>query len=150
MQNKATKIIKKEDKKDRIAAILMLSPVVILLLVCSIYPFLWMFRYVCYDYNGFTATFTGARNFTRMIHDTTFWTSVGHTFEYALYKLVFIIPLALVCAVLLNQKIKGTSVFRAVYFRYDLHLHLCYTEWYSQRNPHGVGNGCSCSVAYQP
>ena len=110
------KPMKKEDKRDRISAMVMLSPVVILLLVCSIYPFLWMFRYVCYDYNGFNATFTGVRNFTRMIHDTTFWMSVGHTFEYALYKLVFIIPLALVCAVLLNQKIRGTSVFRAVYF----------------------------------
>ena len=117
MQAKAPRqIAKKEDRKDRIAAIAMLSPVVILLLVCSIYPFLWMFRYVCYDYNGFNATFTGTRNFTRMIHDTTFWMSVGHTFEYALYKLIFIIPLALVCAVLLNQKIRGTSAFRAVYF----------------------------------
>lgn len=117
MSNKGMKKqVKKEDRRDRISAILMLSPVVFLLLICSIYPFLWMFRYVCYDYNGFSATFTGARNFTRMISDTTFWSSVGHTFEYAFYKLVFIIPLALICAVLLNQKIKGTSVFRAIYF----------------------------------
>ena len=68
MQSKAPKkLVKKEDKRDRIAAIIMLAPVVFLLLVCSIYPFIWMFRYVCYDYNGFNATFTGTRNFTRMI-----------------------------------------------------------------------------------
>ena len=115
-QKQLRKQIKKDDKKDKIAAIIMLSPVVFLLLICSIYPFIWMFRYVCYDYNGFQATFTGTRNFTRMLSDTTFWNSVGHTFEYALYKLIFIIPLALVCAVLLNQKIRGTSVFRAIYF----------------------------------
>lgn len=103
-------------KGDNLATILMLTPAVLFLVVCSIYPFIWIFRYVCSDYNGFVATFTGSRNFTRMLSDTTFWGSVGHTFEYALYKLVFIIPLALVMAVLLNQKLKGTSVFRGIYF----------------------------------
>lgn len=102
--------------KNTAAAIAMLSPVVILLIVCSIYPFLWMFRYVLCDYNGFTSTFTGTKNITRMIADTTFWKSVGHTFEYALYKLVFTVPLALLCAVLLNQKMKGSGLFRIVYF----------------------------------
>ena len=116
MSNKGMKKqVKKEDRRDRISAILMLSPVVFLLLICSIYPFLWMFRYVCYDYNGFSATFTGARNFTRMISDTTFWSSVGHTFEYAFYKLVFIIPLALICAVLLNQKIISGMIFTFIF-----------------------------------
>ncbi len=105
-----------DSKRDRISAMLMLSPVVILLIICSIYPFIWMFRYICYDYNGFSAVFTGTRNFTRMFQDSTFWISVGHTFEYALYKLVCIIPLALICAVFLNQKLRGTSAFRIVYF----------------------------------
>lgn len=103
-------------QKNTGSAVLMLSPVVILLVICSIYPFLWMFRYVCYDYNGFQATFTGTRNFTRMLTDTTFWSSVGHTFEYAVYKLIFTIPLSLLLAVLLNQKMKGSGVFRIVYF----------------------------------
>ena len=50
MSNKGMKKqVKKEDRRDRISAILMLSPVVFLLLICSIYPFLWMFRYVCYE-----------------------------------------------------------------------------------------------------
>lgn len=101
---------------ESLATILMLTPAVLFLLVCSIYPFIWIFRYVCSDYNGFVSTFTGTRNFTRMLGDTAFWGSVGHTFEYAFYKLVFIIPLALVMAVLLNQKLFGTSVFRGIYF----------------------------------
>lgn len=95
---------------------LMLTPAILFLLVCSIYPFIWIFRYVCYNYNGFTATYTGASNFTRMLHDSTFWDSVWHTFEYAFYKLIFIIPLSLIMAVLLNQKMRGTSIFRGIYF----------------------------------
>ncbi len=119
MSNKQKNIKIKHDRmgtKDKISAGLMLSPVVILLIICSIYPFLWMFRYVLTNYNGFKATFTGMENITRMISDSAFWGSIGHTFEYAFYKLLFIIPLALVIAVLLNQRIKGAPVFRLVYF----------------------------------
>ena len=99
-----------------LSATLMLTPAIIFLCVCSIYPFLWIFRYICYNYNGFKATYTGARNFTRMLSDTVFWDSVAHTFEYAALKLIFIIPLALLMAVLLNQKLRGSSFFRGVFF----------------------------------
>jgi len=99
-----------------ISATLMLTPAVFFLAVCSIYPFIWIFRYICYDYNGFRAVYTGTRNFSRMLSDATFWASVMHTFEYAFYKLIFILPLALVVAVLLNQRLRGSAFFRGVYF----------------------------------
>lgn len=107
---------KRKFTKDSFVSGAMLAPAVLFLCVCSIYPFIWIFRYVAYDYNGFTATYTGSRNFTRMLSDTTFWNSVGHTFEYAFYKLIFIIPLALIVAVLLNARMRGTGIFRGVYF----------------------------------
>lgn len=94
----------------------MVTPAAIFLIVCSIYPFIWMVKYCCFDYDGFTANFTGLRNFTRMLHDAAFWKSVLHTFEYAFYKIIFIIPLSLLIAVLLNNKMPGTRFFRAVYF----------------------------------
>jgi raffinose/stachyose/melibiose transport system permease protein len=75
-----------------------------------------MFRYILSDYNGFTAHFTGMQNITRMLHDANFRASIGHTFEYALYKITFIIPFALLVAVVLQSKIPGASVFRLVYF----------------------------------
>lgn len=99
-----------------LSAALMLVPTVFLLIVTSIYPFFWMFRYVCCDYNGFTSYFTGAHNFVRMLHDSLFWNSVLHTFEYAFLKLIFIIPFSLILAVFLSQKIRGSGFFRAVYF----------------------------------
>lgn len=102
--------------KDSAATALMLMPSVLFLAVCSVYPFIWIFRYVCYNYNGFTATYTGTRNLIRMMNDKAFWGSVMHTFEYALYKLVFIIPLALLIAVLLNAKMRGSNVLRGIYF----------------------------------
>jgi len=99
-----------------LAAGLMLTPALIFLCVCSIYPFVWIFRYIGYDYNGFTARYVGTANFTRMFSDTTFWSSVLTTFEYAFWKLIIIIPLALIMAVLLNQKLRGSDFFRGAYF----------------------------------
>ncbi len=101
-----------------LASALMLAPSIIFLLVCSVYPFAWIFRYITYNYDGIPAhtRFTGMRNFNTMLADTKFWSSVGTTFEYALWKLVFIIPLALIMAVLLNQKLRGSSFFRGVFF----------------------------------
>lgn len=100
----------------KIATVLMMFPAVLLLCVVSIYPFLWLFRYVFYDYNGMTSYFCGLRNFTRMFSDTAFWGSVGHTFEYAILKIIFIIPLALIMAELMSQKIRGSGIFRVIYF----------------------------------
>lgn len=108
--------LKRARNRGDFAATLMLLPAIILLVVVSIYPFFWLFRYVCYDYNGMTAYYTGSRNFTRMLSDTTFWSSVLHTFEYAALKIVFIIPFSLVMAVFLNQKLRGSSLFRGVFF----------------------------------
>ena len=101
-----------------LSAGLMLAPSLIFLCVCSIYPFIWIFRYITYNYDGIPAhtRFTGMRNITTMLSDAKFWGSVGTTCEYAALKLVFIIPLALIMAVLLNQKLKGSSFFRGVFF----------------------------------
>ena len=106
----------KNKTDEKISSFLMLLPAVIFLCVCSIYPFIWIFRYVTYNYNGFTANYTGMANFNRMLQDKTFWSSVAHTFEYAFYKIIFIIPLALILAVILHSRIKGSGVFRGVYF----------------------------------
>lgn len=108
--------IARANSRGDFAAVFMMLPAVILLVVMSIYPFFWLFRYICYDYNGFNAYFTGARNFMRMLEDETFWRSVLHTFEYAGPKLLFVIPLSLLLAVLLNQKLTGSSIYRGIYF----------------------------------
>lgn len=100
----------------KISAGLMLAPAIFLLIVTSIYPFFWLFRYICFDYNGYQAYFTGAHNFFHMLNDSIFWSSVVHTFEYAGLKLLFILPLSFILAAFLSQQIFGSSVFRGIYF----------------------------------
>ncbi len=108
--------LKKAYNNGGFISALMLAPAVFLLVVVSIYPFIWMFRYVAYDYNGFKAYYTGAHNFERIFRDKIFWQSVIHTFEYASMKLIIIIPVSLLLAVLLTQKIKGSNLLRGIYF----------------------------------
>ena len=99
-----------------LSAALMMSPAVIMLIVTSIYPFFWLFRYVLYDYNGFVAYFTGSYNIKRMFTDTVFWASVLHTFEYAILKLIITLPLSLLIAVVISKNIPGSSLFRGIFF----------------------------------
>ena len=108
--------IKRARNRGDFAAFFMLLPSLFFLFVITIYPFAWLFKYVCYEYNGLTARYTGMHNFQRMLSDQTFWLSVGHTFEYAALKIIFIIPFALIMAVMLNQNLKGSSLFRGIYF----------------------------------
>ena len=46
--------MKRAKNKGDIAAGLMLLPAVIMLLVVSVYPFCWIFRYVCYESVSYT------------------------------------------------------------------------------------------------
>lgn len=94
----------------------MLTPTILFILVLSIYPFIWICRYVFYDYNGFREFYIGFQNFTRAFSDERYWRSVLHTFEYAGLKLLFTLPLSLALAVILQQKRRGSGLLQAIYF----------------------------------
>lgn len=111
-----TNDVKKIRRKEALSAGLMLSPSIILLIITSIYPFMWLFRYVLYDYNGFTAYFTGFDNIKRAFTDVVFWQSVLHTFEYAIAKLLIIIPLSLLLALIIHKNIPGSRFYKMVFF----------------------------------
>lgn len=108
--------LKKSWDRGDIPMWIMLLPTIFFIVVISIYPFIWLMRYVFYDYNGFKAYFIGLNNFKRMFTDTIYWNSVIHTFEYAVLKLLFVLPLSLVTAVLLQRKRFGSGLFQGIYF----------------------------------
>lgn len=107
--------VRKSGKND-LPVWAMLFPSLLLFILVSIYPFLWLIRNVPYDYNGFVRYFIGADNFRRLFSDDVYWWSVVHTVEYSALKLAFIIPLSLVIAILLNGAVSGKTVFRTVFF----------------------------------
>ncbi len=108
--------LKKSWDRGDIPMWLMLFPTIFFILVMSVYPFTWLIRYVFYDYNGFKAYFVGLANFKRVGTDAIYWNSVLHTFEYAFLKLLFVLPLSLLTAVLLQRKRFGSGLFQGIYF----------------------------------
>jgi len=60
--------------------------------------------------------YVGVKNFARLFHDSTFKISLSNTFFYAIFTVPITVALALLIAVLLNQKIKGIVIFRTAFF----------------------------------
>lgn len=96
----------------------MITPMTIGFLLFSVYPIIWVLRWSFFKYNGYSEPiFVGLGNFIRVFsRDPAYWNSLKNTFLIAGMKMIFEIPLALVLAVLLNNKIKGSSFFRVVFF----------------------------------
>jgi multiple sugar transport system permease protein len=99
-------------------AYLFLLPWIIGLVVFIAGPILFSLGLSFYNYTlGREANFIGLDNWVRAFtQDDLFWPTVGRTFLYT----AFVVPLsvfgALLTAILLNQKLRGTSFYRSVFF----------------------------------
>lgn len=60
--------------------------------------------------------FVGMQNYERLIADDKVWQALGNTLKYAIIEVPLSIVIAIVLAVLLNKKMKGRSIYRAIYF----------------------------------
>lgn len=102
--------------KEQVQSYFMIAPQVIGFLVFSLYPIIWVVRYAWYDYDSVTAIFTGFDNFIRVFHDASYWRSVSNTFIISIGKLLVELPLALILAVILSDKLRGKSMFRLCFY----------------------------------
>ncbi len=96
----------------------MILPFLLGFILFSYVPIFYILRYAVTDYNGYAqANFTGWYNFERIFtRDPDYWMSLVNTVMLSFCKLLVEIPLALLLAVLLNQKIKGIGFFRVTLF----------------------------------
>lgn len=104
-------------RRNLITGLLFISPWVIGFLAFTLYPMLSSL------YTSFTeyhirapSEWIGLANYREMLADRRFWKALYNTF----YMVVVGVPLTLVgsfiCAVLLNLKLRGQSVYRVIYF----------------------------------
>jgi len=88
------------------------------------YPFFNGIYVSLLDYNFLrpnATRFVGFDNYTRLFTPGTpqfqpFWNSLLNTVEFVIYSVPFLIAIPLLLAVLLNSKIPGRNIFRAIYF----------------------------------
>jgi raffinose/stachyose/melibiose transport system permease protein len=60
--------------------------------------------------------YVGLRNYSRLVHDATFWTAVRNTAVYAAAGVFIQVPLGCLAGIMLSQKIPGWRIFRTVLF----------------------------------
>lgn len=102
---------------EKITLTAMILPSIIALAVFSIYPILWMLKFMFFEVDmGTEPIWTGLDNFARIFRDTDFWNSIMNTGAYAIGKLLLTIPFALLLAIILNGKVKGKNFVRASVF----------------------------------
>ncbi|MDY5846472.1 MAG: sugar ABC transporter permease [Bariatricus sp.] len=104
-------------KKDWFAAYVFIAPVTIGLLVFYIWPFIQNVWFSFNDVNKFNvSTFIGLQNYIEMFQDKEVWRTFGNTLKYVVITVPVGLFLSICIAALMNSKIKGTSIYRTLYF----------------------------------
>lgn len=95
----------------------MIFPTTLLIVLFGVYPILYVFYYSFTNYNGFTSPdFVGITNYLRVLHDSSWWLSVFNTLQIGIGVSLVQVPLSLILAVFVNQKLRGKNFFRSIIF----------------------------------
>jgi ABC-type sugar transport systems, permease components len=95
---------KKNYRFDNATAYMMLTPIVVLLTIFVVIPFIYAVRVSFYDWSFYQdSVFVGMRNFTNVLTDDLFLKSVGVGLKFA----ILVVPAQMVLAFLFAHVIKG-------------------------------------------
>lgn len=94
------------------------TPTILGLIILNFYPVInTVYQSLCKTGDfGRGNTFVGLANYVSVFSASETWQSLWNTIKYTLVEVPFGVVIALVLAVFLNQKIKGTSAFRTIFF----------------------------------
>ncbi|ASD23634.1 ABC transporter permease [Cryobacterium sp. LW097] len=106
-------------KTENLAGLAMLAPAVLLLALFIFVPAILAFGLAFTNarlISPYPATFVGLDNFVRLFADAAFFRALINVGYFALVVVPLQAGLALVMAILVNKKVRGTTFFRTVYF----------------------------------
>ncbi|HET9851962.1 MAG TPA: sugar ABC transporter permease [Candidatus Limnocylindrales bacterium] len=100
----------------RLTPYLFLTPALALIATFLVYPIVAVFYYSFLDYNIVSApTFVGLENYQRLLGDATFFKALTHSVIY-LAVTPTIIALSVALAIVVNRRLRGIHIFRALYY----------------------------------
>ncbi len=116
-----TRRISKSEKTESMMAWVFSTPAIILLIIFLVIPFAMAIGLAFTDQRlipnpNLPTQFVGMRNFVRLIKDEAFLRGVLNNFYFVIVVVPIQSALALLLAILVNQKLKGMNFFRTVYF----------------------------------
>lgn len=105
-------------KKDHVIwGYIFILPTAIGLILLNIWPAIQTFILSFQKSTGFGNTvWVGITNYQKLLGDKEVLQSLINTLIYAMVSIPLIVVLSLIVAVLMNQKVKGISVYRTLYF----------------------------------
>lgn len=97
---------------------LFVAPTMIGLIILNFYPVVnTIYQSLCKTGDfGKGNVFVGLANYQTVVAANETWQSLWNTVKYAIIEVPFGVVIALILAVFLNKKLKGTSVFRTIFF----------------------------------
>jgi putative chitobiose transport system permease protein len=97
---------------------LFLAPALVILGLTVFLPALQAFYLSFTEYEPISgeATWEGLANFERLLKDEVFWLTIRNTVIYLVGVVPILVFFPLLLAILVNQKLKGISFFRAAYY----------------------------------
>ncbi|MFD2131380.1 carbohydrate ABC transporter permease [Pseudogracilibacillus auburnensis] len=94
-----------------------LLPAIILLMVFSIIPIIWVIYLGFTSYNVFQpAQWVGLENYQTLLSDDKFWHALKNTMFYWILVTPAITIVSLLLAVLVNQQLKGIKLYRLAFY----------------------------------
>jgi multiple sugar transport system permease protein len=105
-------------RRDSLAGFLFIAPQLIGIVVFVLIPLGLVFWYSLHEWNVLanTFTYTGAQNYRMLMEDESLLEVLGATAIFSVGLVILNLSLALLLAVLLNQKLAGIAVFRTLFF----------------------------------
>ncbi|TDC40100.1 sugar ABC transporter permease [Micromonospora sp. 15K316] len=105
-------------RRDQLAGYLFIAPQLLGSLLFVLLPLVLVVWYSLHEWNVLAGTFdfVGADNYTALADDPNLGPVLRATGLFSVGLVVFNLALALLLAVLLNQKLRGTTVFRTIFF----------------------------------
>jgi multiple sugar transport system permease protein len=102
---------------DNFAGYLLVAPLIIGLLLFNLYPVLYSF-YLSFTKGTFGGPpkWVGLENYRTLVDDPIFWKSLWNTLYYTVGVIPLSVVLAIALALAMNQKLRGITVFRAIFF----------------------------------
>ncbi|MDN5341442.1 MAG: hypothetical protein PWP28_317 [Oceanotoga sp.] len=108
---------KKSKKKIVKTAILFIMPVIIYNIIFKIIPIFYSLILSFTNYDGFSSPiFIGIKNYLELLKSQEFGNSILRTGIFALEVLPLNMLISLILAIMINNKIKGISFFRGIYY----------------------------------
>lgn len=96
---------------------LMIAPAMLILFIFVLYPIVYMAYLSFFDWNMISdKAFVGIQNYMTMFQDSTFFKTLGNTFQYTFFTLLFGMGLALAAALFLNKNTRISRFLQSAIF----------------------------------